>query len=214
MRRGATSHDVWSSALERRSFARSAVRANSATLRPIDRRSLPDRLRPSAPSRPRRLPARRNRWRRLGDVDDKWDGCYDRSCVSAPVAVPVIPPLASLTTLAHVHAASPPPARRGVGVTTRSANSATAAISRAEGPSGSRAPPVPRDLRRRDLHVRRRARWPGTARERRDCAACADWDRSCAARARALRRTRSPSPDTPSRRSPRGCAMRAASSHG
>jgi alpha-tubulin suppressor-like RCC1 family protein len=33
------------------------------------------------------------------DPHDKFDGCYDRSCVAAPVVVPVVPPLASLTTL-------------------------------------------------------------------------------------------------------------------
>ena len=34
-----------------------------------------------------------------GSPDDKFAGCYDRSCVGAPVAVSGIPPLASLTTM-------------------------------------------------------------------------------------------------------------------
>src|SRR5690242_6096784 len=33
-----------------------------------------------------------------GDANGKWAGCYDHSCSGAPVAVPVVPPLASLTT--------------------------------------------------------------------------------------------------------------------
>jgi len=32
------------------------------------------------------------------DATAKWAGCYDHSCVGAPVAVPAVPPLVSLTT--------------------------------------------------------------------------------------------------------------------
>jgi alpha-tubulin suppressor-like RCC1 family protein len=35
----------------------------------------------------------------LGPIENKYAGCYDRTCVSAPVAVPGVPPLASISAM-------------------------------------------------------------------------------------------------------------------
>ena len=136
MRRGATSHDVWSLHAERRSFARSPPAASTATpSTDATHPSLPDRLRPPAPSQSRRLPARRNRWRRL-QRRGRQVGRLLRPLLRerAGSACRGFRRSRRSRRCRRMYAASPPPARRGVGARTRSASSATAADQPRGGP--------------------------------------------------------------------------------
>ena len=160
MRRGATSHDVWSLRAERRSFRTVTVRSlprdpSTDATQP----SLPDRLRPPAPSRSRLLPARRYRWRRLRRRG-RQVGRLLRPLLRERARFGAGGPAARLAHDSIVTCMRPHPRRRGVVLgreLVRPARRRHRSAAR-RACEGRGHPPVPLDLRWRHLHVRRRAR--------------------------------------------------------